>query len=307
MTAFDHAYQRLLLATLSGQRRQTRTVLRSTGTSVDALTVFAPPPLVLNLTDDFPALTLRRISLKVVAAELLWFTSGSTNAADLRAMGAGIWDEWAREDGDLGPIYGAQWRAFHGRDGRVYDQIAVLVEDIAAVAANPAHPAARRLLLTGYNPADAQVAALPPCHVLAQWDVDHDRRALSCQVVQRSADVYLGLPYNVASYALLTHLLARVSGLVPGTLTHVIGNAHLYANHVDQAHELLRRRPMASPGLRISHVDSTGLVYRDLRWDGQRFGLTCALVPRSFLPLQPDHCALVDYHPHPALSGEVAV
>lgn len=304
---YDLPYQRLLLAILTeGQRRQTRTVLRSTGQTVDALTLFAPPPLVVDLSAAFPLLTLRRLLFKVASAELLWFLSGSTNAADLRALGSTIWDEWAREGGDLGPIYGAQWRAFHGRDGRVYDQIDALIQDLRAVVAHEAHPAARRLMLTGYNPADAQVAALPPCHVLAQWDVDHDRRRLSCQVVQRSADVYLGLPHNVASYALLTHLLAGVVGLEPGSLTYVLGNAHLYTNHEAQARELLARRPVGAPSLRVAHRSDTGLLYRDLHWSGQRFELASSLV-NNRVPLAVGHIAAHDYHPHPALPGEVAV
>lgn len=306
---YDHAYQRLLLALLTeGQRRPTRAVLPSTGAHVDALTLFAPPPLVVDLSAGFPLLTLRKVSLKVTAAELLWFLSGSTNASDLRALGANIWDEWAADDGALGPVYGAQWRAFHGRDGRVVDQIESLIGRLQATVADPYHPDARRLMLTGYNPADAIVAALPPCHVLAQWDVDPDARTLSCLVTQRSADVYLGLPYNVASYALLTHLLAEVAGLGVGRLVMSLGNAHLYSNHVDQARELLARRATPAPRLVVGHRDAAGLAYSRLSWVDGALVLGCALpAVTTTVPLAPEHLRVTGYQPGEALPGEVAV
>lgn len=307
---FDHDYQRLLLDLLSsGDTRPTRAKLASTGQPVGARTLFGRS-LSVSLQHSFPLLTLRRMSIRVVAAELLWFLSGSTNAADLRALGSTIWDEWQREDGSLGPVYGAQWRAFHGRDGRVVDQVSRLVDNLRAVKKDPAHPAARRLLLTSYNPADAETAALPPCHVMAQWDVGGWRDGLSCILTQRSADAYLGLPYNVASYALLTHLLAGAVGLTPGTLTVNMGNVHLYDNHVEQARTLLGREPMRPPDLRIQGVSADGLGMTEPRWEDGRFMLHVAPgygVKRTPIPLLPEHITVDDYEHHPALPGEVAV
>jgi thymidylate synthase len=304
--SFDYDYQRMVIATLAGQPRPTRAVLRSTGQPVGARTVIGTH-LVTDLSAGLPLLTLRSIHWRSVVAELLWFCSGSTNAADLRALGSTIWDEWARDDGDLGPVYGAQWRAFHGRDGRVVDQVDQLVTNLRAVAADPAHPAARRLLLTGLNPADATVAALPPCHVLAQWDVDPIHGTLTCIVTQRSADLYLGVPYNVASYALMTWLLAQMTSLRPGRLIFNFGNLHLYDNHVEAARMLLTREPAHSlPQVRIG---SGPVAMPCVDWRRER-----GFVVRPYggsggesEALRPEDVRLIGYAPGPALPGEVAV
>ena len=197
-----------------------------------------------DLGAGFPVLTTKKLHLKSIIHELLWFLKGDTNIAYLNANGVSIWDEWADENGDLGPVYGAQWRSWpDGRGGQI-DQIANVVEQIRS------NPNSRRLIVSAWNPALVDEMALPPCHCLFQFFVADGR--LSCQLYQRSADIFLGVPFNIASYALLTQMIAQVTGLKPGDFVHTLGDAHLYHNHFDQAREQLSRIPGRLPTLRIN-------------------------------------------------------
>ena len=197
----------------------------------------------LALEVGFPLLTTKKLHTRSIFHELLWFIKGDTNIRYLQENGVSIWDEWADENGDLGPVYGKQWRYWQTYDGREIDQLAELISMIKT------NPESRRLILTAWNPADVPHMALPPCHCLFQFHVAKGR--LSCQLYQRSADIFLGVPFNIASYALLTHMIARVCGLKPGEFVHVLGDAHLYSNHFDQAREQLSRTPGALPKLVI--------------------------------------------------------
>ena len=196
-----------------------------------------------NLADGFPLLTTKKLHIRSIIHELLWFVSGDTNIRYLQENGVSIWDEWADENGDLGPVYGKQWRHWQTYDGREIDQLAELVGMIKT------NPDSRRLMLTAWNPADVSKMALPPCHCLFQFHVANG--CLSCQLYQRSADIFLGVPFNIASYALLTHMIARICGLQVGEFVHVIGDAHLYNNHFDQAREQISRKPGGLPQLLI--------------------------------------------------------
>jgi thymidylate synthase len=196
-----------------------------------------------DLSRGFPMLTTKRLPLKAIALELLWFLRGDTNVRWLQERGCSIWDEWADETGELGPVYGKQWRSWAAPDGRQIDQIAQLVENLKV------NPNSRRHVVSAWNPADVDDMALPPCHCLFQFFVADGK--LSCQLYQRSADVFLGVPFNIASYALLTMMMAQVVGLKPGEFVHTFGDAHLYLNHVDQAREQLSRQPYAFPTLKI--------------------------------------------------------
>ena len=196
-----------------------------------------------DLAAGFPLLTTKKLHIRSIIHELLWFVSGDTNIRYLQDNGVSIWDEWADENGDLGPVYGKQWRHWQTPDGREIDQLAELISMIKT------NPESRRLMLTAWNPADVPHMALPPCHCLFQFHVAKGR--LSCQLYQRSADIFLGVPFNIASYALLTHMIARICGLKPGEFVHVLGDAHLYSNHFDQAREQLSRTPDALPQLVI--------------------------------------------------------
>ncbi len=196
-----------------------------------------------DLAAGFPLLTTKKLHIRSIIHELLWFVSGDTNIRYLQDNGVSIWDEWADDNGDLGPVYGKQWRHWQTPDGREIDQLAELISMIKT------NPESRRLMLTAWNPADVPHMALPPCHCLFQFHVAKGR--LSCQLYQRSADIFLGVPFNIASYALLTHMIARVCGLKPGEFVHVLGDAHLYSNHFDQAREQLSRAPGALPQLVI--------------------------------------------------------
>ena len=228
-----------------------------------------------DLADGFPLVTTKKLHLKSVIHELLWFLAGDTNIRTLKENGVRIWDAWADENGDLGPVYGKQWRSWAAPDGRVIDQIA----DVAAAIRTD--PDSRRLIVTAWNPADIDRMALPPCHCLFQFYVAEGR--LSCQLYQRSADIFLGVPFNIASYALLTMMMAQVSGLKPGAFVHSFGDAHLYRNHVEQAEEQLSRSPRPLPEMRINpDVHSLfDFVYDDFE--------------------------LVGYDPHPHIKAEVAV
>ena len=199
-----------------------------------------------DLSAGFPLVTTKRLHLKSIVHELIWFLKGDTNIAYLKANGVGIWDEWADANGDLGPVYGQQWRAWQGWDGKVHDQIAWLLAEIKR------NPDSRRLIVSAWNVADIDKMKLAPCHCLFQFYVINGR--LSCQLYQRSADLFLGAPFNIASYALLTHLIAGASGLDVGEFVHTFGDAHLYLNHVDQAREQLSREPRALPRLKLAPV-----------------------------------------------------
>ncbi len=203
-----------------------------------------------DLSAGFPMTTTKRLIFKAIVYELLWFLRGDTNVRWLQEHGVTIWDEWADADGELGPVYGHQWRSWpntgggDGPEGGTIDQIADLVRDLKA------NPESRRLIVTAWNPAEVPKMALPPCHCLFQFYVAKGR--LSCQLYQRSADIFLGVPFNIASYALLTMMLAQVTGLEPGEFVHTLGDAHLYLNHVEQAREQLSRRPFPLPTLQIN-------------------------------------------------------
>jgi thymidylate synthase len=197
-----------------------------------------------DLSEQFPLITTKRVHLKSVIHELLWFLRGETNVKSLREVGVSIWDEWADPEGDLGPIYGYQWRSWPAPDGRHVDQIAEVVRQIRST------PHSRRMIVSAWNVADVPKMALAPCHTMFQFYVLEGK--LSCQLYQRSADVFLGVPFNIASYALLTLMLAQVTDLAPGEFIHTFGDAHLYVNHLEQAREQLSREPRALPILRLN-------------------------------------------------------
>ncbi|MEO1151796.1 MAG: thymidylate synthase [Pseudomonadota bacterium] len=197
-----------------------------------------------DLATGFPLLTTKKLHTKSIIHELLWFLTGSTNIDYLKANGVSIWDEWADKNGDLGPVYGKQWRSWSGARGQTIDQIKTVITQIKE------NPASRRLVVSAWNPAELDQMALAPCHCLFQFFVAGDR--LSCQLYQRSGDIFLGVPFNIASYALLTAMVAQVTGLKPGEFVHTLGDAHLYLNHIDQAKEQLSRKPSAPPQLRLT-------------------------------------------------------
>jgi thymidylate synthase len=228
-----------------------------------------------DLAAGFPCLTTKKLHLRSIVYELLWFLRGDTNVGYLREHGVTIWDEWADESGDLGPVYGHQWRSWPRRDGGTVDQIAWVVDEIRR------RPESRRLIVSAWNVADIDSMALPPCHCLFQFYVSAGR--LSCQLYQRSADVFLGVPFNIASYALLTHMVAAVTDLEPGEFIHTFGDAHLYRNHLDQARLQLARAPRPLPTLRI--VRRVESIF-DFRYEDFE---------------------LVGYDPHPHIAAEVAV
>ena len=210
-----------------------------------------------NLADGFPLVTTKKLHLRSIIHELLWFIRGETNIKYLHDNKVTIWDEWADANGDLGPVYGAQWRSWPKRDGGTLDQLSDVIARIRK------SPDSRRLLVTAWNPADVDKMALPPCHCLFQFYVADGN--LSCQLYQRSADIFLGVPFNIASYALLTMMVAQVTGLKAGEFVHTLGDAHLYANHFDQARLQLTRTPGKLPTMRINPAvrDIFGFVYED--------------------------------------------
>jgi len=231
--------------------------------------------LRFDLADGFPLVTTKKLHLKSIVHELLWFLRGETNVAYLREHGVSIWDEWADADGELGPVYGRQWRAWPAPDGSGIDQLAAVIAEIRR------NPDSRRLVVSAWNVAELPAMALQPCHTLFQFHVAAGR--LSCQLYQRSADIFLGVPFNIASYALLTHLVAQVTGLQAGDFVHSFGDLHLYANHVDQAREQIRREPRPLPRLRL---DASVRAIDDFRYH---------------------HIAFEGYDPHPAIRAPVAV
>jgi thymidylate synthase len=228
-----------------------------------------------DLAAGFPAVTTKKLMLKSVIHELLWFLRGETNLRYLHEHGVGIWDEWADERGELGPVYGAQWRSWRAADGRTIDQIARVIEEIRT------NPDSRRLVVSAWNVGELERMALPPCHLLFQFYVARGR--LSCQLYQRSGDVFLGVPFNIASYALLTQMVAQVTGLAPGELVHTLGDVHLYENHLEQADRQLAREPL--PLARL-HLDPGVKSIFDFRYE---------------------HVRLEDYRCHGALPAPIAV
>ena len=228
-----------------------------------------------NLADGFPVLTTKKLHLKSIIHELLWFLAGDTNIRYLKENGVRIWDEWADENGDLGRVYGAQWRSWRGANGETVDQIANVVRQIRQ------NPDSRRLIVSAWNPAEVDDMALPPCHALFQFYVANGK--LSCQLYQRSADIFLGVPFNIASYALLTMMMAQVCGLQAGEFVHTLGDAHLYQNHLEQARLQLTREPRALPKMHINP---------DVR---------------EIFAFKFDDFTLSDYDPHPHIKAEVSV
>ena len=218
-------------------------VFKSDRTGTGTTSVFGHQ-MRFDLSQGFPLVTTKKLHTRSIFVELLWFLRGETNIAWLKENKVSIWDEWADANGDLGPVYGKQWRSWACPDGRVVDQISQLVQMIKT------NPDSRRLIVSAWNPADVDQMALPPCHCLFQFYVAEGR--LSCQLYQRSADSFLGVPFNIASYALLTHMIAQVCGLQPGDFVHTFGDAHLYSNHMEQAALQLSRQPLALPTLRLN-------------------------------------------------------
>jgi thymidylate synthase len=243
-------------------------------TGTGTLSVFGHQ-MRFDLAKGFPLLTTKKLHIKSIVHELIWFLQGDTNIRYLKDNGVSIWDEWADENGDLGPVYGHQWRSWPKPDGTTIDQIAEVQDTIRR------NPDSRRMIVTAWNPVDVPKMALPPCHLLIQFYVASGR--LSCQMYQRSADVFLGVPFNIASYALLTAMMARATGLEPGDFVHTLGDAHLYRNHLDQARLQLTREPRPLPKLKLAE----GITdVRDFRFE---------------------HVAIEGYDPHPHIKAEVAV
>ena len=262
------AYHDLLTRILSeGVRKEDRT---GTGT----LSVFGHQ-MRFDLAEGFPMVTTKQLHLRSIVHELLWFLKGDTNIAYLKENGVTIWDEWADAEGDLGPVYGKQWRSWAKPDGGTVDQIAWVLDEIAR------NPDSRRLIVSAWNPADLDRMALAPCHCLFQFYVAEGR--LSCQLYQRSADAFLGVPFNIASYALLTAMIAQVTGLRAGDFVHTFGDAHLYANHLEQTRLQLTREPKALPRLRLNPE------------------------VRSLFDFRFEDIVIEGYEPHPAIRAPVAV
>ena len=215
-----------------------------------------------DLREGFPLVTTKKLHLRSIVHELLWFLQGSTNIAYLKANKVSIWDEWADERGELGPVYGKQWRSWEGADGQTHDQIAWLIDEIRR------NPDSRRLIVSAWNVAELPKMALMPCHSLFQFYVADGK--LSCQLYQRSGDIFLGVPFNIASYALLTHMVAQVCGLQVGDFVHTLGDAHLYSNHYEQAREQLTRMPRALPTLKLNSdvSDIFGFRFEDIAIEG---------------------------------------
>lgn len=248
--------------------------LKADRTGTGTLSIFGYQ-MRFSLANSFPLMTTKRLHLKSIIYELLWFLRGETNIQYLKEHGVRIWDEWADDNGELGPVYGSQWRSWKTADGRTIDQISALVHQIKT------NPNSRRLMVSAWNVGEIDQMALPPCHALFQFYVADGR--LSCQLYQRSADVFLGVPFNIASYALLTLMLAQVAGLKPGDFVHTFGDVHLYLNHIEQAKTQLSRQPLPLPVMRLNPevFDIFGFSYEDFQ--------------------------LLNYQAHPHIKAEVSV
>jgi thymidylate synthase len=249
-------------------------VRKTDRTGTGTLSVFGHQ-MRFDLSQGFPLVTTKKLHLKSIIHELLWFIAGDTNIAYLKANGVSIWDEWADENGDLGPVYGKQWRSWQGADGRTHDQLKDLIAEIGR------NPDSRRLVLSAWNVGDLDKMALAPCHCLFQFYVAEGR--LSCQLYQRSADIFLGVPFNIASYALMTAMIARGCGLEPGDFVHTFGDAHLYLNHLEQAKVQLSREPRPLPVLKLNP---------DVK---------------SLFDFTYDDIVIEQYYPHPHIKAPVAV
>jgi thymidylate synthase len=249
-------------------------VARADRTGTGTLSVFGHQ-MRFDLNEGFPLVTTKKVFLKGIIHELLWFVAGSTNVQYLQDHGVHIWDDWADEQGDLGPVYGSQWRSWPAPDGSTIDQIGKVIEQIKT------NPNSRRLIVSAWNVAEVEQMALPPCHMLFQFYVA--KGYLSCQLYQRSADVFLGVPFNIASYALLTMMIAQVTGLKPGEFIHTLGDAHLYMNHLEQADEQLGRTPYPLPQMQLNPAvhDILDFKYEDFK--------------------------LLNYRSHPAIKAPIAV
>jgi thymidylate synthase len=235
---------------------------RGDRTGVGTLGVFGRQ-MRFDLSKGFPLLTTKKLHRKSIILELLWFLRGDTNVRWLQERGVSIWDEWADPTGELGPVYGKQWRSWAAPDGRVIDQIEAVVESLRT------NPNSRRHIVSAWNPAEVEDMALPPCHCLFQFFVADGK--LSCQLYQRSADVFLGVPFNIASYALLTLMVAQVTGYEPGEFVHTLGDAHLYLNHLDQARLQLSREPLPLAQMKLApRTDLFGFDYEDFTLEGYR-------------------------------------
>ena len=256
------------------RRVRTQGVRKSDRTGTGTLSIFGHQ-MRFDLAQGFPLVTTKKLHLKSIIQELIWFLSGDTNVAYLKRHGVSIWNDWADANGDLGPVYGKQWRSWAAPDGGTIDQIREAVETLKT------NPDSRRIIVSAWNPADIPDMALAPCHCLFQFYVAEGR--LSCQLYQRSADVFLGVPFNIASYALLTLMMAQVAGLEPGEFVHTFGDAHLYQNHLEQADLQLARTPRALPHMGINPA------------------------VRSLCDFKYEDFALTGYDPHPHIKAKVAV
>ncbi len=256
------------------RRILTEGVAKSDRTGTGTVSVFGHQ-MRFDLSQGFPLVTTKKLHLRSIIHELLWFIAGDTNIAYLKENGVSIWDEWADANGDLGPVYGKQWRSWEGADGKTRDQMSWLIEEIKR------NPDSRRLIISAWNVADIDKMKLAPCHCLFQFYVADGK--LSCQLYQRSADVFLGVPFNIASYALLTHMVAQATGLAVGDFVHTFGDAHLYSNHMEQTHLQLSREPRPLPKLVL---DPSVKSLFDFRFE---------------------HIAIEGYDPHPAIKAPVAV
>ncbi|GEB35748.1 thymidylate synthase [Brevibacillus parabrevis] len=256
------------------QRILTEGVTKEDRTGTGTISIFGHQ-MRFDLSEGFPLVTTKKLHMKSIIHELLWFLAGDTNVRYLQENGVRIWNEWADENGDLGPVYGKQWRSFVGRDGKTVDQIQWVIDEIKK------NPDSRRLIVSAWNPADLAEMALPPCHLLFQFYVADGK--LSCQLYQRSADTFLGVPFNIASYALLTHMVAHVTGLGVGDFVHTLGDAHLYTNHIEQVKLQLTREPKPLPKLKLNPEVT------------------------SIFDFTYDDIEIVDYEAHPHIKGEVAV
>ncbi|CAA2142416.1 thymidylate synthase [Hyphomicrobium sp. ghe19] len=256
------------------RRVRTEGAKKTDRTGTGTLSVFGHQ-MRFDLSEGFPLVTTKKLHLKSIIVELLWFLSGATNTRYLKEHGVSIWDEWADAEGNLGPVYGKQWRSWEAPDGATIDQITNAVDDLKR------NPDSRRIIVTAWNPGDLSKMALAPCHCLFQFYVTDGK--LSCQLYQRSADVFLGVPFNIASYALLTMMMAQVTGLKPGDFVHTFGDAHLYLNHLEQADLQLSRTPRALPGMKINPAVS------------------------SIFDFKYEDFELTGYDPHPHIKAPVAV